>query len=180
MLLLCETIIAQSPVQFNLDATALDLRRTCSLFRSCIFAKSTSGEKRILVLVSRMSNISPNEHCAPKHDRRERMPIRQVCKTALTSTECGHYYPDVLRVRDEKRQDGSFVRIIDCEYCGRYAIPLDLRDLAPEVVRELRKMRFGADVKEKDLTAIRKKERKRFSLLATRTQRLRQGNLASR
>jgi hypothetical protein len=23
---------------------------------------------------------------------------------------CGHYYPDVLRLRDEKRQDGAFVR----------------------------------------------------------------------
>ncbi len=94
--------------------------------------------------------------------------------------ECGHYYPDVLRVRDEKRQDGSFVRIIDCEYCGRYTIPLDLRDLAPEVVRELRRMRFGAVAKEKDLAAIRKRERKRFSLLAARTQQLRQDDLAPR
>ena len=33
--------------------------------------------------------------------------------------KCGHYYPDVLRVRDENLQDGRFVRILDCEYCGR-------------------------------------------------------------
>ncbi len=42
---------------------------------------------------------------------------------------CGHYYPDVLRLRDEKRQNGAFVRILDCSYCGRYEVPLDVQTL---------------------------------------------------
>ena len=28
---------------------------------------------------------------------------------------CGHYYPEVLRLRDEKRKDGSLVRINRCK-----------------------------------------------------------------
>ena len=36
-----------------------------------------------------------------------------------TPPSCGHTYPDVLRLRDEVRADGTFVRITDCRHCGR-------------------------------------------------------------
>jgi hypothetical protein len=31
---------------------------------------------------------------------------------------CGHYYPDVMRVKDEKLEDGTVVRVTHCIACG--------------------------------------------------------------
>ena len=70
---------------------------------------------------------------------------------------CGHYYPDVLRLRDEKRSDGTFVRIIDCTYCGRYERQLDPRTLSRELVRKLNRKGFDGRIKEEELSEVRQK-----------------------
>jgi len=75
---------------------------------------------------------------------------------------CGHYYPDVLRLRDERRQDGTFVRILDCIYCGRYELRLDARLLERGLVRKLNKKGFDVGVREEKISEVRKKELKRL------------------
>lgn len=74
---------------------------------------------------------------------------------------CGHYHPDVLRLRDEKRDDGTFVRIIDCVYCGRYERRLDPRTMEPAIVRRLNKTGVDVGVREEDIPEVRKREMKR-------------------
>ena len=54
-----------------------------------------------------------------------------------TPPSCGHGYPDVLRLRDEVRADGTFVRITDCRHCGRAEIPFPASLLAEELRLEL-------------------------------------------
>ena len=78
-------------------------------------------------------------------------------------SSCGHYYPDVLRLRDEKRQDGTFVRIVDCGYCGRYELPLDVQALDRALVRKLNKKGFDVGASEEELPEIRKKALERLS-----------------
>ena len=77
-------------------------------------------------------------------------------------SSCGHYYPDVLRLRDEKRSDGTFVRIIDCTYCGRYERQLDPRTLPRELVRKLNKKGLDVGTREEEISKIRKKELERL------------------
>ena len=72
-------------------------------------------------------------------------------------SSCGHYYPDVLRLRDEKKKDGTFVRIMDCSYCGRYELPLDARTLDKELVRKLNRKGFAVGIKEGELSQVRKR-----------------------
>jgi len=76
---------------------------------------------------------------------------------------CGHYYPDVLRLRDEKKPDGTFVRIVDCSYCGRYELRLDPRALSRDLVRKLRKKGFDVGTSEEELAEVRKKALERLS-----------------
>ena len=78
-------------------------------------------------------------------------------------SQCGHYYPDVLRLRDEKRHDGTFVRIMDCSYCGRYELELDVRVLGEGLVRKLNKKGFDIGTREEELSKVRKKELERLS-----------------
>lgn len=73
-------------------------------------------------------------------------------------SDCGHYYPDVLRARDEKRAKGKFVRIIDCVYCGRLERKLNRRSLAPELVRQLERNGVALGVEGQDLAKVRKRE----------------------
>src|SRR5262245_63610582 len=47
-----------------------------------------------------------------------------------TPPSCGHGYPDVLRLRDEVRADGTFVRMTDCRHCGRAEIAFPASILA--------------------------------------------------
>src|SRR5919198_660939 len=54
-----------------------------------------------------------------------------------TPPSCGHGYPDVLRLRDEVRADGTFVRMTDCRHCGRAEIPFPASILAEELRRDL-------------------------------------------
>ena len=76
---------------------------------------------------------------------------------------CGHYYPDVLRLRDEKRQDGTFVRIMDCSYCGRYELQLDPQTLDQGIVRKLNKKGLDVGIKEDEISEVRKREMGRLS-----------------
>ena len=75
---------------------------------------------------------------------------------------CGHYYPDVLRLRDEKRSDGTFVRIIDCTYCGRSEQQFDPRILGRELARKLNKEGLDVGIREEELSEIRKRELERL------------------
>ena len=75
---------------------------------------------------------------------------------------CGHYYPDVLRLRDEKRSDGTFVRIIDCAYCGRSELQLDPRTLDRKLVRKLNRKRLDVGIREEELSKVRKRELERL------------------
>jgi hypothetical protein len=79
------------------------------------------------------------------------------------ASPCGHYYPDVLRLRDEKRQDGTFVRIMDCSYCGRYESPLDLRTLDKDLRRKLNQTGSDVGTTDDEIAEVRKRELKRFS-----------------
>jgi hypothetical protein len=78
-------------------------------------------------------------------------------------SSCGHYYPDVLRLRDEKRRDGTFVRIVDCCYCGRYELPLDLRTLDKGLIRKLNKKGIDVGVNDEKISEVRQKELARLS-----------------
>ena len=77
-------------------------------------------------------------------------------------SSCGHYYPDVLRLRDEKRDDRTLVRIMDCSYCGRYELQLDPRELARELVRELNRKGFDVGTREEEISEVRKRELERL------------------
>jgi hypothetical protein len=77
-------------------------------------------------------------------------------------SSCGHYYPDVLRVRDEKTSNGTFVRIIDCVYCGRRERELDPQTLDPELVRKLNEKGFDVGVTEEEISEVRKRELQRM------------------
>lgn len=76
---------------------------------------------------------------------------------------CGHYYPDVLRMRDEQRADGTLVRIIDCTECGRYEHELDPAALDPALVRQLNKQGIVVAITDDDLAAARARALKRLS-----------------
>ena len=72
-------------------------------------------------------------------------------------SSCGHYYPNVLRLRDKKRKDGTFIRIIDCRYCGRYKIKLSPDELDEELVHELNKKNIlSVYEKKKFLKSVRR------------------------
>jgi hypothetical protein len=75
---------------------------------------------------------------------------------------CGHYYPDVLRLRDEKKDDGKYVRVIDCAYCGQYEIELDLRSLSPAIAQKLRKKGYDIGIRERDVARKRKRKKRQF------------------
>ncbi len=81
-------------------------------------------------------------------------------------SDCGHYYPDVLRLRDEKRANGKIFRIIDCYYCGRLEVKLNPRTLAPELVRQLNRKGVDLGAQKKDLAKVRKREFARLQALS--------------
>ncbi len=85
-------------------------------------------------------------------------------------SSCGHYYPDVLRLRDEKRPGGKFIRILDCQFCGRLELELDPRTLAREVLSEFDPQGIAPGIREDQIDQVRQRE---FARLAAkgRTQR---------
>jgi hypothetical protein len=77
-------------------------------------------------------------------------------------SSCGHYYPDTLRLRDEKREDGTYIRITDCKYCGRGQFQLDPNALDKELVRELDRKGFSIGIREGEIEKMREKAFKRI------------------
>ena len=71
-------------------------------------------------------------------------------------SQCGHYYPDVLRLRDERRPDGTLVRIVDCSYCGRIEYPLEERHLSPELARKLKTTGREVAIRDDEIATVRK------------------------
>jgi hypothetical protein len=80
-----------------------------------------------------------------------------------TPPSCGHGYPDVLRLRDEVRADGTFVRITDCRYCGRAEIPFPARILAEGLRLELEATGFLGGIAEDEIEAVRQREERRLN-----------------
>lgn len=77
-------------------------------------------------------------------------------------SECGHYYPDVLRLRDKKKDNGKYVRVMDCAYCGQYELELDLRSLIPPMTQKLRKRGYDIGIKEKYVARVRKRKKRQL------------------
>src|SRR5215475_8296220 len=80
-----------------------------------------------------------------------------------TPPSCGHGYPDVLRLRDEVRADGTFVRITDCRHCGRAEIPFPASILAEELRLELEATGALAGIAEDELEAVRQRAEQRLN-----------------
>ena len=74
-----------------------------------------------------------------------------------TPPSCGHGYPDVLRLRDEVRADGTFVRLTDCRHCGRAEMPFPAHILAEELHRELEATGSLAGIAEDEIEAVRQR-----------------------
>ena len=74
----------------------------------------------------------------------------------------GHIYPDVLRLRDEVRANGTFVRLTDCCYCGRAEIAFPASILAEELRRELEATGSLAGIDEHEIEAVRQREARRL------------------
>jgi len=68
----------------------------------------------------------------------------------------------VLRLRDEKKPDGTFVRILDCKYCGRSELPLDLNTLNEELGRKLKRKGLDVGTREDEIAQVREKELERL------------------
>ena len=69
--------------------------------------------------------------------------------------ECGHYFPDVLRFLDIKREK-VYYRVLGCVHCGRYTIEL----LDPSKELKARLDRNGVDIAVlvRDIPEVRKRE----------------------
>ena len=50
--------------------------------------------------------------------------------------ECGHYHPDVLLVKDFKK-DGEYFRTLNCKYCGDFIVPLHSFQFNREYIQRL-------------------------------------------
>jgi hypothetical protein len=69
---------------------------------------------------------------------------------------CGHFLPDAMHLRDERRDDG-FVSVYHCANCGRYDVPLDVEAMSPEFSEPLLRDGKVVYVEEKDLKDTREK-----------------------
>ena len=68
----------------------------------------------------------------------------------------------MLRLRDEKRSDGTFVRVLDCTVCGRLELELDPQTLSPELVHRLSSEGVLVGIKEEELAEVRKAAMKKL------------------
>jgi hypothetical protein len=78
-----------------------------------------------------------------------------------TPPSCGHTYPDVLRLRDEVRADGTFVRLTDCRSCGRAESAFPARMLAEDVRRDLEARGSLRGIGEDAIKVVRPREERR-------------------
>ena len=81
-----------------------------------------------------------------------------------TPPSCGHRYPDVLRLRDEVRADGTFVRITDCRHCGRAEMPFPASLLAEELRLELEATGSLPGIAEAEIEVVRQRAERRRHL----------------
>jgi hypothetical protein len=87
-------------------------------------------------------------------------------ETERKAEQCRHVYPDVIRVRDEKRKSGEYVRILDCKYCGRYERPMNPEQYSSELIRELDEKGVVIGVREEEINEYRQKEQERLKRLS--------------
>ena len=90
-----------------------------------------------------------------------RTPGVEASAPPWTPPSCGHTYPDVLRLRDEVRADGTFVRLTDCRYCGRAEIPFPASILAEELRRDLEATGSLPGIGEDEIEVVRQREERR-------------------
>ncbi|RLT43108.1 MAG: hypothetical protein DWI57_04850 [Chloroflexi bacterium] len=69
--------------------------------------------------------------------------------------KCVHPYPELLRLRDERKADGTFVRVLDCAICGRYEIPLDIDQLEQVARLQLQFLGESIGIREEKVAEIR-------------------------
>ena len=100
---------------------------------------------------------SPRDKGQPKDQGGE------LSAASWTPPSCGHGYPDVLRLRDEVRADGRFVRITDCRHCGRAEIPFPASILAEELRRELEATGSLSGIAEDEIEAVRQRAERRLN-----------------
>jgi hypothetical protein len=98
---------------------------------------------------------------APRSEVQPREQGVEPSAASWTPPSCGHRYPDVLRLRDEVRADGTFVRMTDCRHCGRAEIPFPASILAEELRRELEATGSLAGIAEEEIEAVRQRAERR-------------------
>ena len=98
---------------------------------------------------------------APRSEVQPRDQGVEPSATSWTPPSCGHRYPAVLRLRDEVRADGTFVRITDCRHCGRAEIPFPASILAEELRLELEATGSLAGIAEDEIEAVRQRAERR-------------------
>jgi hypothetical protein len=94
----------------------------------------------------------------PRSDMPPRTQGMEESAPPWTPPSCGHTYPDVLRLRDEVRADGTCVRLTDCRYCGRAEIPFPVRILAEELRRDLEATGSLPGIGEEEIAVVRQRE----------------------
>jgi hypothetical protein len=98
---------------------------------------------------------------APRSEVQPREQGGEPSAASWTPPSCGHGYPDVLRLRDEVRADGTFVRMTDCRHCGRAEIPFPASMLAEELRLELEATDSLAGIAEEEIEAARQRAERR-------------------
>ena len=99
---------------------------------------------------------------APRAEVQPRDQGVEPSAASWTPPSCGHRYPDVLRLRDEVRADGTFVRITDCRHCGRAEIPFPASILAEELRRDLEATGSLPGISEEEVEVVRQREERRL------------------
>jgi len=94
---------------------------------------------------------------APRSEVQPRDQGVEPSAASWTPPSCGHRYPDVLRLRDEVRADGTVVRMTDCRHCGRAEIPFPASILAEELRLELEATGSLAGIAEEEIEAVRQR-----------------------
>jgi len=91
------------------------------------------------------------------------MPGQQPC-------QCGHFYPDVIRLYDEVAPFDEIgthigIRVLHCDYCGIIKIPIDIFDIIKIPIDSFDFNGLSKDTTEEEIQAIKEQERKRLRKL---------------
>jgi len=79
-----------------------------------------------------------------------------------TPPSCGQRYPAVLRLRDEVRAAGRFVRLTDCRHGGRAERPFPASILAEELRRDLEATGSLPGIREEESEVGHQREERRL------------------